>query len=92
MTAKSRRSYIDQPELDQVVNSDEMGVRLYYERLLRTKEKAVEDLQETVYENYTEFVVISKEIANILYHCVILLCACILNVLCTVRIRDAPPT
>ena len=66
-TKDKPRGVPDHPELDPVIAMDELGVRMYYERLTRIKEKTIEELQENVFTNYSEFVHISKEIANILF-------------------------
>lgn len=64
----TNHGHSDHPELDPVLTMDEMGVRMFYERMLRVKEKTIEDLQVSVHQNYSEFVLISKEVANILYN------------------------
>jgi len=40
---------------------------MFYDKLRKSKDVAATVLQKNVYENYNEFVTISKEISNILY-------------------------
>ncbi len=44
----------------------ENGVKKLQQSLTEASDKAASDLQSHVYKNYSEFVVISKEISNIL--------------------------
>ena len=48
-------------------NATEEGVKMFYDKLRESKDVAATVLQKNVYENYNEFVTISKEISNILY-------------------------
>ncbi|CAG8480668.1 2872_t:CDS:10 [Paraglomus occultum] len=49
-----------------LANATEEGVRVFYDKLRESKDVAATVLQKNVYENYNEFVTISKEISNIL--------------------------
>jgi hypothetical protein len=52
--------------IQQVLHSNsEEGVRLFYRNLKSAKEIATNDLKANVYKNYSEFVTISKEIAQL---------------------------
>ncbi|KAI8803168.1 hypothetical protein BJ742DRAFT_872731 [Cladochytrium replicatum] len=48
-----------------LTQNTEEGVRQVYQRLVSAKEAAALDLQRNVYKNYSEFVVISKEISKL---------------------------
>ncbi|KAI9597241.1 Cullin repeat-like-containing domain protein [Syncephalis fuscata] len=52
--------------LEQLVDADEETVRIYYSQLVESRDAATADLREQVFRNYGQFVVISKEITNIL--------------------------
>ena len=58
---------IEQLDLEHIRDLDEPGVHEFYEKLVLAKERAVTDLQASVFQNYAEFVVISKEISKVCF-------------------------
>jgi hypothetical protein len=54
------------PSLEHLADADEETVRTYYAQLVESRDAATADLREQVFRNYGQFVVISKEITNIL--------------------------
>jgi hypothetical protein len=54
------------PGLEGFIDADEEMIRTFYTNLVEAREAATADLRQQVYRNYGQFVIISKEIANIL--------------------------
>ncbi|RKP08157.1 Cullin repeat-like-containing domain protein [Thamnocephalis sphaerospora] len=52
--------------LEGLADADEESVRTFYAQLVESREAATADLRHQAYRNYGQFVVISKEISNIL--------------------------
>lgn len=49
-----------------LADTNEEGVRIFHKSLQEARQVVGSDLQKNVYRNYNEFVIISKEISNIL--------------------------